>query len=52
LVNQANKKGLTGERKYAYVYGTLNKIEQKAQGHNSANDGDFLLKRRIKFDAK
>ncbi len=27
LKREANKKGLTGERKDAYVYGTLNKIE-------------------------
>lgn len=29
LKRQANKQGLTGERKDAYVYGTLNKVEKK-----------------------
>lgn len=29
LSKQAKKKGLTGERKNAYVYGTLDKIEKK-----------------------
>jgi hypothetical protein len=29
LVREAKKKGLTGKRKDAYVYGTLNKIEGK-----------------------
>lgn len=28
LKKQAEKKGLTGDRKNAYVYGTLNKIEK------------------------
>lgn len=28
LVKQAKKKGLKGERKKAYVYGTLRKIEK------------------------
>lgn len=28
LKAEANKKGLTGERKNAYVYGTLRKIEK------------------------
>lgn len=29
LAREAKKKGLTGKRKDAYVYGTLNKIEKK-----------------------
>lgn len=29
LVKSANKKGLKGERKNAYVYGTLRKIEKR-----------------------
>jgi len=29
LARQATKKGLKGERKDAYVYGTMNKIEKK-----------------------
>ena len=29
LNKQASKKGLTGKRKDAYVYGTLQKIEKK-----------------------
>jgi len=29
LEREAKKKGLTGERKDAYIYGTLNKIEEK-----------------------
>lgn len=29
LSRQANKKGLTGKRKDAYVYGTLAKIDKK-----------------------
>ena len=28
LKKQAEKKGLTGDRKNAYVYGTMNKIEK------------------------
>lgn len=29
LTKQASKKGLTGKRKDAYVYGTLQKIDKK-----------------------
>lgn len=29
LEREAKKKGLTGERKDAYIYGTLDKIEEK-----------------------
>lgn len=29
LVKQANEKGLTGERRKRYIYGTLAKIEKK-----------------------
>ncbi len=29
LKKEATKKGLKGERKDAYIYGTLNKIEKK-----------------------
>lgn len=29
LSRQAKKKGLTGERKDAYVYGTLNKVKKR-----------------------
>lgn len=29
LKKQADKKGLKGERKNAYIYGTMNKIEKK-----------------------
>ena len=29
LARQARKQGLTGKRKDAYVYGTLNRIEKK-----------------------
>ena len=29
LVKQANKKGLTGERRKRYIYGTLAGIEKK-----------------------
>ena len=29
LEKQAKAKGLTGERKNAYVYGTLNKVEKR-----------------------
>lgn len=29
LARQAKKKGLTGDRKDAYVYGTMNKIEKR-----------------------
>ena len=29
LAKKAREKGLTGERKDAYVYGTMNKIEKK-----------------------
>ena len=32
LKRQAAKKGLTGKRKDAYVYGTLNKVEKKKKG--------------------
>ena len=28
LVKQANKKGLTGERRKRYIWGTLSKIEK------------------------
>jgi hypothetical protein len=31
LVKSANKKGLRGSRKAAYVYGTLAKIEKKSK---------------------
>ncbi len=52
LVKSAKKLGLTGERKAAYVYGTLHKIEK----HNPSSSlpdilpegglGDFIGKRR------
>ena len=29
LAREATKKGLTGKRKDAYVYGTMNKVEKK-----------------------
>lgn len=29
LVREANKKGLKGKRRRAYIYGTLQKIEKK-----------------------
>ena len=29
LARQANKKGLKGKRKKAYIYGTLKKLEKK-----------------------
>jgi len=29
LARQAKKKGLTGKRKNAYVYGTMNEIEER-----------------------
>lgn len=32
LEKQARKKGYTGERKDAYVYGTMHKIESKKKG--------------------
>lgn len=32
LEKEANKKGLTGERKNAYIYGTLKKIEKPKKG--------------------
>lgn len=32
LVKQAKKKGLTGDRLKAYVYGTLKDIEKKRKG--------------------
>jgi len=31
LAREASRKGLTGKRRDAYVYGTLNKIEKKAK---------------------
>lgn len=33
LAREARKKGLTGDRKDAYVYGTMAKIEGKKSGH-------------------
>lgn len=32
LARQANRKGLTGKRKAAYVYGTMNKVEKAKKG--------------------
>ncbi len=33
LARQAKKKGLTGERKNAYIYGTMAKQEKKKRAH-------------------
>lgn len=35
LERSANKRGLKGERKKAYIYGTLQKIEEKRKGKRS-----------------
>lgn len=43
LARQANKEGLKGDRKNAYVYGTLSKIEAKSGKKNS--------KRQMKFSS-
>jgi hypothetical protein len=32
LEREADKKGLTGDRKGAYIYGTANKVEKKRKG--------------------
>ena len=32
LASAANKKGLKGERKKAYIYGTLSKLDKKPRG--------------------
>ena len=32
LAKTAKKKGLTGKRKNAYVYGTMNKVERRKSG--------------------
>jgi|TARA_R100001163_G_C4961564_1_gene125187 hypothetical protein len=34
LSKAASKKGMSGERKKAYVYGTLAKVKKKAGGKN------------------
>jgi len=46
LKAQARKKGLTGERADAYVYGTLNKIEKAREAkHKSHSRGKSGKKR-------
>jgi hypothetical protein len=42
---KAKAKGLSRERTEAYVYGTLNKIEEGKKKHHSAEVGSFIEKR-------
>lgn len=46
LVREANKKGLTGERKNAYVYGTLNRIEKGMARNNGRNANKQTRKKK------
>ena len=39
LVRQANQKGLTGDRKDAYVFGTLNKMGSKGSSGSGKGGG-------------
>lgn len=32
LAKQANKAGLTGDRKNAYIYGTMSRIQKRKKG--------------------
>ena len=48
LQREAKKKGLTGERADAYVYGTLRKTGWKPK-HHSAPNGEWLDKRMEKL---
>lgn len=43
LARQARKQGLSGDRFKAYVYGTMNKIEQGKQSHF-----DKAIRKRMK----
>ena len=49
LRRQARKKGLTGERADAYVYGTLRKTGWKPKKHHSAPNGSWLDERMDKL---
>ena len=55
LAREANAKGLTGNRKNAYIYGTLDKIEKgkpKKKKKKKKRSGSFHGSRYIKAKEK